>query len=333
MRIVLDAMGSDNFPAPDVEGAVLAAAEYGETIILVGDETRIKAELNKHNTTGLPIEIVHADQIITMEDKPSEVTRSKPNSSIHVGLGLVDSGQADAFVSCGNTGAVLSIATVQKVRRIRGIHRPALASIVMFRGKAVVLIDLGANVDSRPEWLSQFALMGKIYAELGLGLQNPRVALLSNGEEEGKGYSLIHDTMPLLREMNLNYVGNVEPKEVAKGAADVIVSDGFVGNIFAKTLEAMGSTVFSSVRDSVKGNLRATLGAALMKPTFKKLYKAYDPAEIGGALLLGVNGMVIIGHGRSDAKAVKNAIRQARDAVKADVVQTIRAGITDSSKA
>lgn len=333
MRIVLDAMGSDNFPAPDVEGAVVAAAEYGDTIILVGDEARIKAELTKHKTTGLPIEIVHAAQLITMEDKPSEVTRSKPNSSMHVGLGLVDSGQADAFVSCGNTGAVLAIATVQKVRRIRGIHRPALASIVMFRGKAVVLIDLGANVDCRPEWLSQFALMGKIYAELGMGLQNPRVALLSNGEEEGKGYSLIHETMPLLREMNLNYVGNVEPKEVAKGAADVIVSDGFVGNIFAKTLEAMGSTLFDSIRESIKGDLRATLGAALLKPTFKKLYKAYDPAEIGGALLLGVNGMVIIGHGRSDAKAVKNAIRQARDAVKADVVQAIRTGITDSSKA
>lgn len=333
MRIVLDAMGSDNFPTPDVAGAVLAAAEYGETIVLVGDEGRIKAELSKHATAGLPIEIVHADQIVTMEDKPSEVTRGKPNSSIHVGLGLVDAGQADAFVSCGNTGAVLSIATVQKVRRISGIHRPALASIVPFRGNPVVLIDLGANVDSRPEWLCQFALMGKIYAELGLGLANPRVALLSNGEEEGKGYSVIHETTPLLREMKLNYVGNIEPKEVAKGVADVVVSDGFVGNIFAKTLEAMGSTLFSAIRESVKGNLRATLGAALLKPTFAKIYKSYDPAEIGGALLLGVNGVVIIGHGRSDARAVKNAIRQAREAVKTEVVQTIREGIAEPTKA
>lgn len=333
MRIVLDAMGSDNFPAPDVEGAVLAATEYGETVVLVGDESRIKAELNKHQTAGLSLEVVHADQLITMEDKPSEVTRSKPNSSMHIGLGLVDSGQADAFVSCGNTGAVLSIATIQKVRRIRGIHRPALTSIVPFRGNPIVLLDLGANVDSRPEWLCQFAIMGKIYAELGLGLNNPRVALLSNGEEEGKGYSLIHETTPLLRKLNLNYVGNVEPKEVVKGIADVIVCDGFVGNIFAKTLEAMGATLFSAIRDSIKGNLRATLGAALLKPTFINLYRSYDPSEIGGAPLLGLNGVVIIGHGRSDAKAVKNAIRQARDAVKTGLVSAIREGIAEPTKA
>lgn len=333
MRIALDAMGSDDHPEPDVEGAVQAATEYGGTVVLVGDETQINAELAKHNITGLSFEVVHASQKITMEDSPTKVARSHSDSSMHVGMGLVESGDCDAFVSCGNTGAVLAIATLHKIRRIRGVHRPVLSTIIPFMGSPVILVDLGANVDCKPEWLTQFALMGSVYAERVLGQKNPRVALLSNGEEEGKGNALIHETIPLIAAMDLNYVGNVEPKEMAKGVADVIVADGFVGNLVAKTLEAMASTLFTAIREGVDRSLRAKIGALLMRPTFRQIYNDFDPAEIGGAPLLGINGVIIIGHGRSDARAVKNAIRQARKAVEGDIVETIRNGLkkTDSS--
>jgi phosphate acyltransferase len=327
MRIVLDAMGSDNYPAPDVEGAVQAAREFGDTIILVGDEALIKPELAKHDTNGLPIEVVHASEIVTMEDSPSKVLRGKPNSSIHVGLELVEQGKADAFVTCGNTGAVLAVATTLKVRRIQGIHRPALTAIVPFGERKVVLIDIGANADCKAEWLAQFALMGSVYVEKALSIQNPKVALLSNGEEEGKGNELIKEAIPLLTASKLNYVGNIEPKEMLKGEADVVVSDGFVGNMVIKTLEATSSTAFSQIRNAAMQSLRGKIGGLLLKPLIGQIRQKFDPFEIGGAPLLGVNGVVIIGHGRSNAYAVKNAIRQARLAVAGDIVNTIREGL------
>jgi glycerol-3-phosphate acyltransferase PlsX len=328
MRIALDAMGSDAFPVPDVAGAVQAAAEYGETIVLVGDAPRIKAELTKHNTQGLPIEIVHASQNITMEDKPADSARHKSDSSMHVGMGLVEQGQAEAFVTCGNTGAALAIATLYKIKRIRGIHRATLCAVVPFRAGPVVLTDLGANVDCKPEWLLQFAQMGHLYARLALKLERPRVALISNGEEEGKGNALIHEASPLLAASDsLNYIGNIEPKEMVKGVADVVVCDGFVGNIITKTLEAMGLALFDAIKDSVQTSRRAKIGALLMRPAFRKIYKQHDPAEIGGALLLGVNGVVIIAHGRSDARAVKNAVRQAIEAVNGGMIQAIHKGL------
>lgn len=335
MRIALDAMGSDDHPAPDVEGAIQAAKEYGgTTIVLVGDEGQIKAELARYDTSGMSLEVVHASQKITMEDSPSKVARSHTDSSMHIGMDLVEKGDCDAFVSCGNTGAILAIATLHKIRRIRGVHRPVLSTILPFMGNPVILVDLGANVDCKPEWLTQFALMGSVYAERVLGHKNPKVALLSNGEEEGKGNALIHETIPLISAMDLNYVGNVEPKEMAKGVADVIVSDGFVGNLVAKTLEAMAATLFNAIRDGVKNSWRAKIGALLLRPTIRQIYHDFDPAEIGGAPLLGVNGVIIIGHGRSDARAVKNAIRQARKAVEGDIVETIRNGLkqTNSSE-
>jgi glycerol-3-phosphate acyltransferase PlsX len=320
-------MGSDAHPAPDVEGAVQAAAEYGDTIILVGDQTGLKAELAKHDTTGHSIEIVHASQAISMEDSPAKVARGKPDSSIHVGLDLVERGEAQAFVSCGNTGAILAIATLHKLKRIPGVHRPTLSSIVPFGGHPIVLLDLGANVDCKAEWLVQFALMGSIYAEKALGVQTPRVALLSNGEEEGKGNSLVHETAPLLAASPLNYIGNIEPKELTRGAADVVVCDGFAGNLVTKTLEAMGMLVFSEIKAAVMENLRSKIGAALLKPAFRSIYRKLDPFEIGGAPLLGLNGVVIIGHGRSNALAVKNAIRQARQAIAGNIVEAIREGL------
>ncbi|MCQ3931460.1 MAG: phosphate acyltransferase PlsX [Chloroflexi bacterium] len=327
MRIVLDAMGSDTCPVPDVEGAVQAAHEFGDTIILVGDETRIQAELVKYPTTGLPIEVVHAGQTVTMEDTPSKIVKGKPDSSLHVGLQLVEDGKADAFVTCGNTGAVLAVATTAKVRRIQGIHRPALSSIVPFGERHVVLIDIGANADCKPEYLVQFALMGSVYAEKALGTQNPTVALLSNGEEEGKGNELTKSTLPLLTASGLNFIGNIEPKEMLQGHADVIVSDGFVGNMVVKTLEATSSMAFAQIRNAAKQDIRGIIGGLLMKPVVGKIRKKFDPFEIGGAPLLGVNGVVIVGHGRSNAYAVKNAIRQARLAVAGDIVNTIRQGL------
>lgn len=325
MRIALDAMGSDEFPVPDVAGAVLAAQEYRVTVILVGDETRIKTELAKHDTAGLSIEIVHASQNITMEDKPSDSAKNKPDSSIHVGMGLVEAGQADAFVSCGNTGAILAVATLYKLRRIRGIQRATLATVIPFSAGPIILTDLGANADCRPEMLLQFAQMTSLYARLALKQAHPRVALISNGEEEGKGNALIHETGPLLAaDPKLNFIGNIEPKEMVSGKADVIVADGFVGNIITKTLEAMGTALFRAIRSEVKSSLKAKIGALFMRSSFQKIYKQHDPAEIGGGLLLGVNGLVIVGHGRSDANAVKNAIRQAIQGVEINIVEAIR---------
>ncbi len=243
MRIALDAMGSDSCPVPDVEGAILAAREFGETILVIGDEKRITAELAKHDTSGLKLEVIHALDAITIDDKPGLVGKSKPNSSMHVGMNLVKSKHADAFVTAGNTGAAMTIATLFTLRRINNVKRPALSSIVrVMNDRTIIMLDIGANTDSKPEWLVQFAIMGQTYAQQALGLQIPKVALLSNGEEETKGNLLIHETADLLKASKMNFVGNIEPKEILEGNADVIVSDGFVGNIAIKTLEAMGST-------------------------------------------------------------------------------------------
>ena len=327
MRIALDAMGTDDHPKPDVEGAIEAVKELDCTVVLIGDQDKLNAELALHADVPKGIEVVHSPQVITMEDKPKEIVRGKPESSMHIGLGLVESGDCDGFVTCGNTGAALAIATVSKVRRIKGIHRPALTSIVPVRGQPFILVDVGANVDCKAEWLVQFAMMASIYAERVLGRKSPRVGLLSNGEEEGKGYSLIHETGPLLQASDLNFIGNVEPKDITRDAMDVMVCDGFVGNIFAKTLEAMAITLFDAIRAEVDEDLRAKVGGLLMRPAFRRVYKSYDPFEIGGAPLLGLNGIVIIGHGRSNANAVKNAIRQAKLAAEGGIIDAIRAGL------
>jgi glycerol-3-phosphate acyltransferase PlsX len=330
MRIALDAMGSDTYPVPDVEGAILAAREFGETILIVGDENRIKPELAKYDVSGLKLEVIPASEVITMEDKPGVVGKSKPNSSMHVGMNLVKSKDADAFVTAGNTGAAMTIATLFTLRRIVNVKRPALSSIIrVMNGHTIIMLDIGANTDSKPEWLVQFAVMGQIYAQQALGLHNPKVALLANGEEETKGNQVIHETSELLKVSKMNFVGNIEPKEMLEGNADVIVSDGFVGNIAIKTLEAMGSTLLKLIRQEIKGDLVATLGGLLAQGAFRRVRKQVDPFEIGGAPLLGVDGVVIIGHGRSNAKAIKNAIGQARMAVKGDVIQSISNGLKD----
>ncbi len=332
MRIVLDGMGSDEHPAPDVEGAVLAAREYELTVVLVGQNPALKAQLAKYDTRGLKVELVDAPDVVTMEDKPSVVVKSKPASSMHVGMQLVADGQADAFVTMGNTGAALSIATLGPLRRIPGVKRPSLCAVIRLPKQTIVVLDIGANADAKPDWLEQFALMGSIYAERGLGIKNPRVALLSNGEEEGKGNDLTRAAAPLLQQAAIRYTGNIEPKEMLRGGADVIVTDGFVGNVLLKTLEAGTGLVVNTLRDELKRSVLTMLGAALAKPAFSRVRKALDPFEVGGAPLLGVNGVVIIGHGRSNGKAVKNGIRQAKLAVEGQLIEQIRAGLAQSGQ-
>jgi glycerol-3-phosphate acyltransferase PlsX len=333
MRIVIDAMGSDRRPEPDVEGAVLAAREAKEhglpdVIVLAGDKETVEHELAKHDIQGLPLEIVHASQAIEMHEKPSRALRKKSDSSMMIGMNMVKTGDADAFVTAGNTGAALALATVHTLRRIPGVHRPALTQLLRVENDhLVVLVDLGANADARPEWLVQFGIMGSLYAEHVLQQSRPRVALLSNGEEEGKGNKLVHATANLFPATGVNFIGNVEPKEVLRGGADVIVADGFVGNIMLKSLEAVGETMFRFLRRELTSNPLRMLGALLTKPALVKLYKQVDPFEIGGAPLLGVNGVIIVAHGRTNAKGIKNAVNQARQAVQANITSVIRQGM------
>lgn len=328
MRIVVDAMGSDEFPAPDVAGSVLAAREFGDTLIIVGDEAAIRAELAKHDTAGLSLEVVHASQAVTMTDKPSQVVKGKPDSSMHVGMGLVRAGQADAFVTAGNTGGALGIAMLRQVGlgRIAGVKRPALGVIFPTKERPL-LIDNGANADCKPEYLLQFALMGSLYLERVLELESPRVALLSNGEEEGKGNQLIKDSIPLLQASGLNYVGNIEPKQFMAGAADIGVTDGFTGNLIIKTAEAVAGYMSNLIRDEMMTNPLTVIGGLLARPAFRKVRAALDSDEVGGAPLLGVNGAVIVAHGRSNAYAIKQAVGQARRMVMKDVVAAIAAGL------
>jgi glycerol-3-phosphate acyltransferase PlsX len=328
MRIVVDAMGSDNRPKPDVAGSILAAREYGDTIILVGDEALIRTELSTQDTTNLPIEIVNAKQAIEMDDKPSQVIREKTDSSMHVGINMVKNGSADAFVTAGNTGAALGIAMLRGVGlgRIPGVKRPALG-VNFPTPERPFLIDNGANADCKPDYLLQFALMGSIYVERVLGTVNPRVALISNGEEEGKGNTLIQEATPLLASSGLNFIGNIEPKEFIRGVADVAVADGFTGNILMKTAEAVSSYMADLIRTYMKANLITAIGGLLSRSVFNQVKSHLDADEVGGAPLLGVNGPIIIGHGRSNEIAVKHAIGQARLVVQNDVVETIAASI------
>jgi glycerol-3-phosphate acyltransferase PlsX len=331
MRIVIDAMGSDNYPTPDVAGAVLAAREWPDDIIIVGREEVIRQEMAHHDTAGLKLEVVHAPEVIEMDDEPAWAAREKKNSSMHVGMTLVREGEADAYVTAGNTGGVLAVATLHTLRRIRGVKRPALAAILPMPAGHFVTLDIGANADCRPEYLVQFALMGHTYARAVLGCPEPRVALLSNGEEPGKGNTLVKDTYKLMSssDLNFNFIGNFEPKEALTCEADVVVADGFTGNVFIKTLEATAKMLTNLIRDEIKASPATAVGGLLAKPAFGRVARRVDPFEVGGGPLLGVNGVVIVGHGRSNARAIKNAIGQARKAVQGGVVEAIRAGLAE----
>lgn len=327
MRIAIDAMGSDQYPVPDVAGAILAAKEWNDEIILVGDKDKIRLEFDKHNTSGLKIQTVHASQFIGADDKPAASARNKEESSMRVGLGLVRDGKADAFVTAGNTGAALASA-ILVLKRIKGVKRPALTAIYPNVTGHVVAADVGANVDCKPEYLVQFGIMASLYTELVLGVVEPRIGLLSNGEEAGKGDTLVRETSPLMiAQSNLNFVGNVEPKEVLGGVTDVVIHDGFTGNVMMKSLEATASMIRNLLGQEIRAGVVTQLGGALAYPAIRRVVKRTDPFEVGGVPLLGINGIVIIGHGRSNDVAIKNAIRQARRAVQAGIVEAIRQGV------
>ena len=328
MRIVVDAMGSDSFPRPDVEGGVLAAREYGVEVILVGDEQVVRPELEKHQPGGLSITIVHAPEMLTMEDKglalALKAKRKKSKTSTAVGIDLVKNGEADAFVTMGNTGAAAATAYF-RLGTIPGVDRPALAPVFPTRRGTCVVLDIGANADCKPENLLQFALMGSLYAERVRGVKQPRVGLLSNGEEPGKGNQLVRDAYPLLAASGLNFIGNVEGKEVFGGEADVVVTDGFTGNVLLKSSEAVAKLLLETVREKIQhGSVIAKLGGALVRPALRSIRRILDPEEEGAAPLLGVNGLVFIGHGRSNTLAVKNAVRLAKQAAAAGVLSAIR---------
>lgn len=332
-RIVVDAMGSDQFPTPDVVGAVMAAREYGVEIILVGDETKIQPILAEQKTDGLPIRVVHAPEMLTMEDKGEALAfkaRHKDSkNSMAVGMDLVKKGEADAFVTAGNTGAAW-LTALFRLGRIRGVDKPALAPMFPTATGSCVVLDIGANPDCEPENLLQFAIMGSIYAEKVRGIRNPKVGLLSNGEEEGKGNALVRGATPLIKNSGVNFFGNVEGKEVIGGQVDVAVTDGFSGNIMLKSSEAVAKLIIDKVRELIKnGGPLAILGGMLVKPALTKLKKLLDPEEEGAAPLLGVNGLVFIGHGRSNEIAIKNAVRLANNAHNAKVLDAIRDGIQE----
>lgn len=324
MTIVLDAMGTDNHPYPEVQAAVEAVKKYGEDVILVGDEGILTPELGKITSHPTGIRIVHAPDVLEMSDKPVEYTRKKAKNSMAIGMELVKSGEAQAFVTAGNTGGAMFNALL-KLGRIQGVMRPALTAVfpVQNNGRCIVL-DIGANADCKPEFLREFALMGSVYAEKFLGVANPRVGLLSNGEEAGKGNQLVKDTYPLLAATHLNFVGNVEGKELFGGAADVVVTDGFTGNVLLKTSEAVGKLLLTSLKTNLMGSNRTKIGAALAKPAFDQVRKLMDPSEVGAAPLIGIDGLVFVGHGRSDAAAMVSAVGMAHHAIEVDLLSAMR---------
>jgi glycerol-3-phosphate acyltransferase PlsX len=320
-------MGSDHYPEPDVAGAVMAAREYGLEIILVGDEKVVRPALAAQQPGSLPISIVHAPEMLTMEDKglalALKAKKKTARNSMAIGLDLVKQGEAQAFVTAGNTGAAAASAYF-RLGTLPGVERPALAPAFPTRLGTCVVLDIGANPDCKPENLLQFGIMGSLYAEKVRRVSRPRVGLLSNGEEGGKGNQLVRDTYPLLAASGLNFIGNVEGKELLAGQADVVVTDGFTGNILLKSSEAVAALIIDTIREKIMtASPLVKLGGALVRPALQSLRKLLDPSEEGAAPLLGINGLVFIGHGRSNAVAIKNALRVARQAVEANVLAAI----------
>jgi glycerol-3-phosphate acyltransferase PlsX len=284
--------------------------------------------LQAKDLTEGQVMLVHAPDVLEMTDKPAETARSKTDTSMSVGMNLIKSGEADAFVTAGNTGGAMATALF-RLGRIRGVKRPAVAPAIPVKGSMTIMLDLGANADCRPEYLVQFAVMGAVYAERVYGRTNPRIGLLSNGEEAGKGNMLVKETYPLLEASGLNFIGNVEPKEIYGGLADVVITDGFTGNVFLKTSESVSRFLLEMVREEIQAGPLTAIGGLLAKPAFARVRKVLDPSEYGAAPLLGIDGLVFIGHGRSDAKALISAIRVARQAVESGVLDATRRAIRE----
>jgi glycerol-3-phosphate acyltransferase PlsX len=352
--IALDAMGSDRAPKPEIEGAIHAARNYGVRVLLIGPEAIIKAELDRHpSASRLPIEIVHASEVITMEDKAVQAVRSKRDSSMRVGVRLVRDGQAAGFVTAGNTGAAMATAKMV-LGALHGVDRPALAAVFPTApGAAAILLDVGANVDCKPHNLEQFAVMGEIYfrsmfggakfsearlgAKFGDGrmgrsifgaVKSPRVGLLSIGEEETKGNELTREAFQLLKQLPLNFVGNVEGRDLFNGKVDVIVADGFVGNVALKISEGVANLVRTVLKESLKATISRQVGYMLSRSAFSDFKKRIDHTEYGGAPLLGVKGVCIITHGSSNANAIKNAVRVAAEFSEKRINDAIEQGLS-----
>lgn len=331
MNIALDAMGGDHAPQAIVAGAVEAAKAYDVTISLVGKPDVIEAELKKHDTAGLRLPIVAASQVIEMDDKPAQAVRGKPDSSMVVACKMVKRGEAQAFVTAGNTGGAMT-AGILHVGRIRGIARPALIGPFPTTKGVTLILDMGANADVRPEHMQQFAIMGSLYSQTIIGAANPSVRILSNGEEAGKGNQLVIASTKLLEQTpGLNFQGNIESKEVPKGVSDVVVTDGFTGNIFVKTAETTASLMNAVITEEIKKSPIAMLGALMAKNSLKRVRERMDDSHYGGAVLLGLSGLVIVAHGRSNPTAIRHAIRVAKQAVEHDIIGKIQAGIEQSA--
>ncbi len=325
MKIAVDAMGGDFAPREIIKGALQAAAEYGIEVILVGDEAQINAELAGNNSSGM-VSVVHASEVISMGEHPAVAVRRKKNSSIVRATRLVKEGEADAVVSAGSTGAAMASALLN-MGRIKGIDRPAIAGVLPNEKGYTVLLDVGANVDCKPQHLLQFGIMGYQYAKKILGNTSPRVGLLSNGEEDTKGNETTLAAFPLLKGAGINFIGNVEGRDIFEGTADVVVCDGFAGNVVLKAGEGMARMLLKMMKEEIAKSLLAKMGTLMAGPALKCLQKRLDYAEYGGAPLLGVNGVSVICHGSSRAKALKNAIRVARESVDNRLVEAISLNI------
>ena len=326
MKIAVDAMGGDHGPRVVVEGAVAAVREFGASVILVGDRPAIDREVVRLNAQGLALEIRHASQVVGMAESPSHALRRKRDSSLRVAAELVKEGQASAFISAGNTGAAMAI-SMFVIGVLPGVDRPAIAAVLPNLRKFTILLDAGANVDPKAEHLLQFAVMGHVYARDILGLDSPRVGILSVGEEEGKGNELTKEAYEQLRESSLNFVGNVEGRDIYNGRCDVVVTDGFTGNVALKISESLADMLGSMIKEELMRDVRSKLGAKLAMPAFERFRRRIDYTEMGGAPLLGIDGAAIICHGASPVKAIKNAVRVAQEWASAGLNEHIKAAL------
>ncbi len=326
MKIALDAMGGDFGPAVVVEGAVVAAREFGIASVLVGDKAAIEREIIRLKAPDLPLSIRHATQVVGMAESPSQALRRKRDSSLRVAAELVKDGECHALVSAGNTGAAMAIGMFV-LGLLPGVERPAIAAALPSLAGFTVLIDAGANVDPKPRHLFQFAVMGHVYSRDIIGKDNPRVGLLSVGEEEGKGNELVKDTFESLRGSSLNFIGNIEGRDIYNGRCDVVVTDGFTGNVCLKVSESLAEMLTSMIREELTRDMLSKAGAVLAQRAFARMKRRVDYTEMGGAPLLGINGASIVCHGASPVKAIKNALRVATEWVKNDVNEHIKTAL------
>lgn len=329
MRVILDGMGSDDHPTPEITAAITAAKMFGDEIILTGNKAVLEPLLAKENKNNAPVRIVDAPETFSMTDKISGSVLRKGKNSMGVGMDMIKNNEADVIVTAGNTGGAMAIG-LARLGRIKGVKRPGLSAPFPVKGGHCLVSDIGANVECKPEYLLQFAIMGSEYVQHVLGVASPRVGLISNGEEAGKGNELVKETYPILEKSKLNFVGNIEGKELFGGEVDVAITDGFTGNVILKTSEAASKLMSEILKESLMSTIRTKIGAVIAKPAFDAMKKKLDPNEIGAVPLLGLGGLVFIAHGRSNAKALTSAIQTARQAVAVDLMDKMRTAIANA---